>query len=106
MSHKAKACKAVVFPELLGPIKTVAPPSSSSTECRRLKLEILKWVIKVDIPNIQSMTQSIFHRLRNASLAQRGRHHFGKRIHKMAQIGAAFEGDARHVIAKQMAHGA
>ena len=37
ISHSARACRAVVLPELLGPTKTTVLPSSISTSSRRLK---------------------------------------------------------------------
>src|SRR5580698_7115503 len=37
ISHNARACSAVVLPELLGPTKTTVLPSSISTSSRRLK---------------------------------------------------------------------
>ena len=45
MSHSARACSAVVLPELFGPMKTAALPRSNVASCRRLKLRIVKRVI-------------------------------------------------------------
>src|SRR5271157_4697432 len=44
VSQSANACKTVVLPELLGPIRTTALPSSISTSAKRLKLRILRLV--------------------------------------------------------------
>jgi hypothetical protein len=43
-SHSAIAWSAVVFPELLGPMKTTGLPSSISALVKRLKLRIVSLV--------------------------------------------------------------
>ena len=44
MSQRASACRAEVFPELLGPTKTTGLPSSMSTSPKRLKLRMVSLV--------------------------------------------------------------
>ena len=44
MSHKASACMAEVFPELLGPKNTTGFPSSTSISPKRLKLRMVSLV--------------------------------------------------------------
>ncbi len=42
--HKARACRADVFPELFGPMNTTGLPRSTSTSPKRLKFRILIFV--------------------------------------------------------------
>ena len=44
ISHNAKACNAVVLPELLGPMNTTGFPSSISTSPKFLKLRQINFV--------------------------------------------------------------
>ena len=44
ISHRASACKAVVLPELFGPMKTTGLPSSTSTSPKHLKLRQINFV--------------------------------------------------------------
>ena len=43
-SHKAKACRAEVFPELLGPTSTTGLPNSKLTSSKRLKFLMVTFV--------------------------------------------------------------
>ena len=44
ISHRVSACKAVVLPELFGPMKTTGFPNSTSISPKRLKLRQISFV--------------------------------------------------------------
>src|SRR3972149_7878630 len=68
ISQRARACRAVVLPELLGPIRTTALPSSTSMSSQRLKLRILR---RVSMPFDLAVLEAR-HRLDGSDLYQTG----------------------------------
>jgi hypothetical protein len=62
ISQKAKACSAVVLPELLGPIKTTGLPSSISTLPNLLKFRTVSFVSIGQFPQLNQWDQT-FRRL-------------------------------------------